>query len=67
MNNHLQVFLQENELPADTIIHLIQQGVEIERLKLEIMRCTESESISTHIKILQGERFAFLLRIGCAC
>jgi len=63
----LQAFLHEHELQVETIIYLLNQGIEIERLKLEIQHCTDSDSIESHLKIINGERFAFLLRIGCAC
>lgn len=57
----LQTFLRENELQADVILHLLNQGIEVERLKLEIHRCTNAESIESHIKIIHGERFSSLL------
>lgn len=59
--DNLQTFLRENELKADAILHLLHQGIELERLKLEIHRCTNADSIESHIKIIHGEKFSSLL------
>lgn len=46
---------------ADAIIHLLIQGIEIELLRLEIQHCTNSDSIESRIKIIQGKQFVSLL------
>lgn len=57
----LQACLLKYDIQPETILFLINQGIEIEKLKLELQRFTNSESIESHIKILQGERFTSLL------
>lgn len=47
----------ENRQQADAIIYLLEQGIEMERLKHEIEQATNSESIESHLKIIQGEMF----------
>lgn len=63
----LQAFLHDHEIEAETIIYLLNQGIEIERLKLEIEHCTDSDGIESHIKIIHGERFTSLLIASTVC
>lgn len=65
--SNLHDYLTTHRLEAEKLGFLLQQGIEVERLRLQIEHCTESESIESHIKIIQGERFLSLLiaaRIG---
>lgn len=62
--DRLNPILDLYAIDATIIIHLVEQGVELERLKLEVNRCTHSDSVETRINVLQGERFIHLLRTG---
>lgn len=49
--------LIENRQQADAIIYLLNQGIEIERLRLEFLELTKSNTLDSYIQIMEGERF----------
>lgn len=52
---------------AAAIIYLIEQAIELEKLKLEVHRALQnSESIDCHIRILQGGQFINYLTVAGA-
>lgn len=53
--------LTTHQITPERISYLIREGIELERLKLEIQRATKSESVESHITILEGERLVSLL------
>ena len=57
--------LQEHHICPQSIIHLLREGIQIERLALQIQKSTNSESVESRIKILEGERFITLLTVSC--
>lgn len=57
----LQSFLLEHQLDADDIFYLVEQGIEMERLKLEIARSANADSVSCYTRIMEGERLLCLL------
>lgn len=56
----ITLHIETNE-HAEAIIDLLIQGIEIELLRLEIQHCTNSDSIESRIKIIQGKQFVSLL------
>lgn len=56
-------FLKEHNIDADDICHLVDQGIEMERIKLEIMRSTNGDSIGCYVRIMEGERLVSLLSV----
>jgi hypothetical protein len=57
----LQSIISEMHLDIEVIAYLLKQGIEVENLRLEVLKSTNSESIESHIKIIQGEGFLSLL------
>lgn len=57
----LQQLMSTHQITPHRITYLIQEGIELERLKLEIHRAAKSESVESHITILEGERLVSLL------
>jgi hypothetical protein len=63
----LQFFFQQHQLNYRSINELLQEAVELERLKLDVHRLTDGESIACHLKIIEGERLIALLTIADCC
>lgn len=59
----LHHLISTHQITPERITYLLNEAIELERLKLEIYRITKSESIEAHITILEGERLVSLL--GC--
>lgn len=59
--SNLHDYLTAHRLEAEKLGFLLQQGIEVERLRLQVEHCTNSESIESHVKIMHGERFLSLL------
>lgn len=62
--NNLKTFLIENNLRPEFIAYLLQQGIEIERLRCQIEDSKEYENYENTIRILQGERFYSILSVA---
>lgn len=62
--NHLHKFMSDNKFRADYIAALLEQGIELERLKSEVEEATKSEKYETTVRILQGERFLSAVSVG---
>lgn len=56
--------MEEHHIYPENIIHLLNEGIEIERLRLQVQKATNAESIESHIKIMEGERFISLLTVS---
>lgn len=63
--DHLKIAMEESHIQPEYICQLLNQGIEVERLRLQIHQVTETESIESHVRILQGERFMSLLAFTC--
>lgn len=63
--NSFQSFMEINNIPPETISYLLEQGIECERIRLQVQEATESDTLNSHIKLLQGERFLALLTSAC--
>lgn len=61
----LQAFFEQNQINYQSINYLLEEAVELERLKLEVHRLTDIESVESHVKILEGERLITLLAASC--
>lgn len=62
MERHvLKSFLEKNNLDIDNLCYLIEQGIEMERLNLEVTRSMKGDSVSVYSKLMEGERFLSLL------
>ena len=59
--HNLQTLLNHYDLEPSALFYLLEEGIEIERLKLEVQRCSSGDSIESHIRIIHGERFLMLL------
>ncbi len=57
---NINEFLIEQGIQPEIIRRLLIQGIEIEKLRLEVSRCTDSDSLSIRINILEGERLSTL-------
>lgn len=57
----LRFFLIKHNLDAATLYYLLEQGIEVERIRLQMLQCTKAPSIESHVKIIQGERILSLL------
>jgi hypothetical protein len=57
----LNPLFEENNIDPQTIIYLLKEGIQLERLKLEVKENTESETLQTFNKIMEGERFLTIL------
>ena len=55
----ITVTIDNEQLKALT--RLLNLGIEVERLNLEIYRCLKTNSVDSHVAILEGERFVYLL------
>lgn len=53
--------LIETRQQADAILYLLEQGIEVERLKLQVQQLTKSYTMDSYIKILHGEKVTSLL------
>lgn len=51
----------ESRQQADAILYLLEQGIEVERLKLQVQQLTKSYTMDSYLKILHGEKVASLL------
>lgn len=49
------------QITPQRIAYLIQEALELEKLKLEFYRTANGNSIESHITILEGNRFLTLL------
>lgn len=49
------------QITPQRIAYLINEGLELEKLKLEIHRVSNGDSIESHITILEGNRFLALI------
>lgn len=58
---NLQSLLHEHQIKPTTILYLIEQGIELEKLKLEVNYQLKAKSIDSFTAIMQGERFISLL------
>lgn len=59
--NHLTSFLTANNFRPEYLAAIIEQGIEIERIKCQIEEATTSENYETMVRLLQGERFLLIL------
>lgn len=59
----LSPILSRYNLDAERLLSLIEQGIEIEKLRLEMQHATTSESIESRLNIIHGERFISLLLV----
>lgn len=62
--DNLKIFLLENNLRPEFIAYLLQQGIEIERLRCQIEEPEDSDNYETKIRLLQGERFYSILSVA---
>lgn len=53
--------MEEHHICRQAIIHLLNEGVALERLRLEVQELTKSDTLDSYVKIMQGERFLTLL------
>lgn len=53
--------ISTHQITPERITYLLNEAIQLERLKLEICRATKSECIESHITILEGERLVSLL------
>lgn len=51
----------ENRQQADAILYLLEQGIEVEKLKLQVQQLTKSYTMDSYLKILHGEKVTSLL------
>lgn len=56
-----QSLIAKHNISTESVTYLMQQGIELERLKLEVHRETKCDSVQSHIIILEGERLVSLL------
>lgn len=54
----------ESHTQAESIIHLIEQGIELEKVKLDTQHVLDVESIDSRLKILHGENAIAQLTIA---
>jgi hypothetical protein len=45
----------------ETIIYLLKQGIEVEKLHLEYLEMMQSDTLDSFVKIMKGERFLTML------
>jgi hypothetical protein len=45
----------------ETIIYLLKQGIEVEKLHLEYLESLQSDTLDSFVKIMKGERFLTML------
>lgn len=57
----LQSILSECHLEPETLVYLLQQGIDVEHLRLGFQEPINGEDLDSFIKIMQGERFLALL------
>lgn len=57
----LRSFLIQHNLDAATLYYLLDQGIEVEELRLQLMESIGGESLDSYVKIMQGARFLDLL------
>lgn len=60
----LHQFMAENRIDVESIIQLINSGIEIEKIKLQANRALKSDTVSPHYRIIEGYNFLKLLRSG---
>lgn len=53
----------ENDFRPEYLAMIFEQGIEMERLKLQVQQSTKSESIESHVRIFHGERFLSVLTV----
>lgn len=53
---NIHTFLAEQGIQPEAILHLLTQGIEIEKLRLEVCRCVDAECIDSRVIVMQGER-----------
>jgi hypothetical protein len=63
-HHKLQSIISELQLSPNAILYLLQQGIEVEKLRLEFLQSANAESIESHCRILQGEQFASILTVA---
>lgn len=59
----LSPILSTYSVDSDRLLSLLQQGIEIEKLRLEMQHVTNAESIESRLNIIHGERFVSLLLV----
>lgn len=57
----LRSFLIQHNLDAATLYYLLEQGIELEELRLQLLESLGGESLDSYVKIMQGARFLNLL------
>lgn len=61
MPQRLQDLMLLYQIHPARIAYLLKQGIELERLKLQMYRVIEADCIDSHITILEGDRFRALI------
>ena len=67
MIHELHAALNETGLDSRRLRSILQQGIEIERLKLEVEDITSKNTLDSYISIMQCERFLHLLLAAHPC
>lgn len=55
----------ESPSQVEAIRHLIEQGIELEKLRLEVRHVLDAESIESRLRILHGENVVAQLTVAC--
>lgn len=58
----LRLLMSTYQINPSRITYLLQQAIELERLKLQVYRETENNAVESHITILEGDRLLTLIR-----
>ena len=61
MHQPVQDLMSLHQIEPSRIAYLLQQGIELERLRLQMYRVIEANSVESHITILEGDRFLALI------
>lgn len=57
----LQSVLIEHQITPTNLRYIVEQGIEMEKLKLEVERSLNHGSVDSFVKIMQADRFSSLL------
>jgi hypothetical protein len=57
----IEELMYVHQITPSRISYLLQEGIELERLKLELLRITKENSVDSHLTILEGGRFRALI------
>lgn len=59
--NDLQSIMRAHQIRPELIVHLLEQGIEIERLNCQVHEALDLPNQEEMLRLLQGERFLMIL------